>query len=189
MKPIRFCLVLCVFLALASRANAGRIVVGALDGAQEVPPNFVTPATGSFLGDLQVSGATATLSFTVTYSNLIGGAVVAAGFYDAPPGSAGPEVRAYDPGLFTSPDGTFTGAWTSADAQPLTPFLVSELLAGNIYFEIDTGQFPGSPGEIRGQLTAVPEPNSSWLLLGALGLTLACRRASRSCQTAKDRRA
>lgn len=184
MKPLRFCLVLCAVLALSPRSQAGFIVVGTLDGSQEVPPNLVTPATGSFLGGLELSGSTATLNFTLSYSDLIGGAVVAASFYDAPPGVAGPDVRDYDPALFTSPDGTFTGAWTSSDAQPLTPFLVSELLAGNIYFEIDTQQFPGSPGEIRGQLTVVPEPRTFWLLLGPMGLALACRRVDRSRQTA-----
>ena len=184
MKPLRFCLVLCAALALSSRSSAGVIVVGTLDGAQEVPPNLITPATGSFLGDLELSGSTATLSFTLSYSDLIGGAVVAAGFYDAPPGVAGPDVRSYDPALFTSPAGTFASTWSSTDAQPLTPALVSELLAGNIYFEIDTQQFPGSPGEIRGQLSVVPEPNTFWLLLGPLGLVLGCRRVDRRCQTA-----
>jgi len=179
-KLMRFCLVLCAVLALSSRSRAGSIV-GTLDGSQEVPPNLVTQATGTFLGDLQLSGATATLNFTLTYTNLIGGAVVAAGFYDAPAGSAGPNVRTYDPGLFSSPDGTFMGSWTSSDSQPLTPALVSEVLAGNIYFEIGTQEFPGSPGEIRGQLSAVvPEPRTFWLLLGAPGLALACRRAGRS---------
>jgi hypothetical protein len=55
----------------------------------------------------------------------------------------------------------------------LTPSLISELLAGNIYFEIDTQEFPGFPGEIRGQLTVatVCEPATITLLgIGAAGL-------------------
>jgi len=179
MKPLRFCLALCAVLALSSPSRADLIVMGALDGSQEVPPNLITPATGSFLGDLELSGSTATLDFTLSYTGLIGGAVVAANFYEAPPGVAGPDVRDYDPALFTSPDGTFAGTWSSSDAQPLTPALVSELLAGNIYFEIGTQQFPGSPGEIRGQLSVVPEPKTLWLLLGAPGLALVYRRAQR----------
>jgi hypothetical protein len=68
------------------------------------------------------------------------------------------------------------GTWTSSDAQPLTPALVSDLLAGNVYFEIATQEFPGGPAEIRAQLTvlqstAVPEPTTLTLLAtGALGL-------------------
>jgi hypothetical protein len=186
MSRSRVCLALYVILALASRARADLTVVGTLDGSQEVPQNFVTPATGTFSGDLQLSGSTATLTFTVTYSGLIGGPVEAANFNDAPAGSVGPDVRDYDPADFTSPAGTFMGTWTSSDAQPLTPFLISELFAGNIYFEIDTLEFPGFPGEIRGQLSVVPEPSTFWpaLLLGTLGVALACRRADRSCQTA-----
>jgi len=176
MKPLRFCLVLCAVLALSSRARADSIIVGTLDGAQEAPPNFITPATGSFLGDLQLSGSTATLTFTLNYTGLLGGAVVGASFGDAPPGVIGPDVRDYNPGLFTSPGGTFMGSWTSSDAEPLTPALVSDLLAGNIFFQIDTQQFP--TGEIRGQMSSLPEPSTLWLALlaGGLGLARACWR-------------
>jgi hypothetical protein len=180
MKPMSFCLVLCAVVALSSRSRADIDIAGTLSGDQEVPPNFITPATGSFSGELHLSGSTATLTFTLNYTGLIGGDVTAAGFHDAPPGFNGPDVRHYDPGLFTSPDGTFMGTWTSSDAQPLTPTLVSDLLSGNIYFEIATQEFPGEPAEIRGQLSAVvPEPSTFWpaLLLGALGLARACRRA------------
>jgi hypothetical protein len=179
MKPMRLCLVLFAVLALSSRAGADIIITGLLDGSQEVPPNFITPATGTFSGDLALVGSMATLTFTVDYTGLIGGDVVAANFNNAPAGVAGPDVRDYDPGLFTSPDGSFMGTWSSSDAQPLTPFLVSELLAGNIYFEIATQEFPGGPGEIRGQLSAVPEPSTFWpaLLCAALGVVLARRRA------------
>jgi hypothetical protein len=167
--------VLCAVLVVPARASAEFIIVGTLTGAQEVPPNFITPATGTFLGTLDVNGPTATLTFTIDYSDLIGGDVVAAAFHDAPPLINGPDVRDYDPGLFTSPNGSFMGTWSSSDAQPLTPFLVSELLAGNLYFEIATQQFPGEPAEIRGQLAAaVPEPPGVRLaLLGAAGLVLA----------------
>jgi hypothetical protein len=127
---------------------------------------------GTFTGVLSLTGGTATLTFTVNYTGLIGGAVVAAGFRDAPPGMVGPSVRDYDPAFFTSPDGIFMGTWTSSDAQPLTPALVSDLFAGNIYFELATQEFP--TGEIRGQSQVVPEPATVWLaLLGAGGVALA----------------
>jgi CHRD domain len=179
MKPMRFCLVLCAVLALSSRARADITITGNLDGSQEFPPTL-SLATGTFTGDLAISGSTATLTFTVNYMDLIGGAVVQANFNEGQPGLGFGDVRDYDPGQFTSPDGSFTGTWTSSDAQPLTPSLVSDLLSGNIYFNIATQEFP--TGEISGQLTAVPEPSSFLpaLLASALGLALACRRADRS---------
>jgi hypothetical protein len=107
----------------------------------------------------------------VNYNNLIGGIVIAAGFRDAPLGMVGPSVRDYDPALFTSPNGIFKGTWTSSDAQPLTPALVSDLFDRKIYFEIATQEFP--TGEIRGQVQVVPEPATVWLaLLGAAGIAL-----------------
>jgi hypothetical protein len=171
MYRISFCLALCGLLALSSKGRATEIT-GMLSGAQEVPPNSITPATGTFSGDLEVNGSMALLTFTVTYSDLIGGLVLGANFHDAPAGSNGPDVRDYDPAPFTSPDGSFMGTWSSSDAQPLTPALVSDLLSGNIYFDIQTQQFPA--GEIRGQLTPVPEPSSLGLAVGiGVGLALA----------------
>ncbi len=137
-------------------------------GSQEVPPN-ASPATGT--GTFVLNEAQTILSFTITYSGLIGGTVSGAHFHNAPFGIAGPIVRGYSHSDFASPGGTFHGTWTSTDAQPLTPFLVSELLAGRIYFNIHTNDtalpnFPG--GEIRGQLVLVPEPATMLLLLTGL---------------------
>jgi len=45
---------------------------------------------------------------------------------------------------------TASGLWTSTDSEPLTPALIDELLAGNIYINLHTAANPG--GEIRGQV-------------------------------------
>jgi len=56
----------------------------------------------------------------------------------------------------------------------ITPLEVSDLFAGLLYLNIHTSTFPG--GEIRGQLTLVPEPGTAALFaLGAAAL-LARRR-------------
>jgi hypothetical protein len=163
---------MCVQLALSSRAGATELISGTLTGSQEVPPT-PSPGLGTFLGTLDVSGSTATLTFTVTYSTLIGGDVVGANFHDAPAGFTGPDLRDYDPALFASPDGSFTGTWSSTDAQPLTPVIIGDLQSGDLYFDIQTQQFPS--GEIRGQLgPAAPEPSSFVIALGMVAsLTLA----------------
>jgi hypothetical protein len=174
MKYFSLCLAVGALLLLSTRAGADTIISGTLTGSQEVPPTL-SPAVGTFLGTLDLSASAATLSFTISYTELIGGTVVGASFHDAPAGMVGPDVREYDPALFASPDGTFTGTWTSADAQPLTPALVGDLLAGNIYFDIQTQEFP--TGEIRGQLGVItPAPSNLCLaLIGAAALAaLAC---------------
>ena len=66
-------------------------------------------------------------------------------------------------------DTTITGVWESTDIRPLTPEFVSELEAGNLYFNIHSVGFPG--GEIRGQIEKVPEPTAilSLALIGGFG--------------------
>ena len=70
-----------------------------------------------------------------------------------------------------STNGGFSGDVTLSGAQ------ATALLAGQLYINIHTSTNSG--GEIRGQLTAVPEPSTSAALLavGALGLAVLCRRA------------
>jgi CHRD domain/PEP-CTERM motif len=165
------------FLLLAGTApgvGATTIFDASLTGAQEVPPN-ASPASGT--GTFVLNDAGTELAFTLDYSGLTGGPVVGAHFHNAPRGVNGPIVRGYDPALFSSPAGAVSEVWLSTDPEPLTPTLVSELLAGRIYFNIHTADgvppdFPG--GEIRGQLVAaaaaVPEPGT--LLLLAAGAFL-----------------
>jgi hypothetical protein len=67
-------------------------------------------------------------------------------------------------------NGTLTGVWSSTDpTTPLTPAFVSDMFAGNFYFDFHT---TGNPmGDIRGQFQEVPEPAGLTLFgLGALGL-------------------
>ena len=123
-----------------------QVFTATLSGTQETPPNAST-ATGT--GTFVLNAAGTQLSFSVSYSGLTGTAT-AAHFHNGPVGVAGTIVRDMA-GPFTSPSGTFSGTWSSTDGQPLTPFLVSELRAGRIYFNIHTSpNFAG--GEIRGQL-------------------------------------
>lgn len=176
MKQLALGLSLAMILGATAPASADIEFRALMNGAQEAPPLFVTPALGSMTLDLH-PGPDTSLSIELSYEDLIGGSVVGANFGDAPPGSNGPDVRDYDPGLFTSPSGTFIGTWSASDAQPLTPGLVQDLLLGNLYFDLSTQQFP--TGEIRGQIERVPEPASLSLVLAVGGLALTSRRRKR----------
>ena len=106
-------------------------------------------------GDITSSGAgTSSLSLTqagLVYrltGNDLTGPVVNAHFHNAPPGESGGVVR----GIFAAgfSGGSASGIWTSNDDEPLTPELMQELLAGNIYLNLHTDAYRG--GEIRGQV-------------------------------------
>ena len=122
-----------------------------LDGSQEVPAN--------------ASAGTATASLTLTPSGLLvdltatglSGAITAAHFHNAASGVNGPVVRTLT-GDFIAGTTTASALWRYDDAEPLTPALVAELLAGRLYINLHTAAFGG--GEIRGQVT-LDNPSAS----------------------------
>ena len=110
-----------------------------LDGDQENPP-VITNAMGTSSLTLTDAG----LEFSVTVEGLT---FTAAHFHNGAVGVNGGVVRTITDDFVGN---TATGLWTSTDAEPLTPALIAELLAGNIYFNIHNAANPG--GEIRGQV-------------------------------------
>lgn len=128
-------------------------LTGLMDGSQEVPPN-ASPGFGSFTGTLDdVTGA---ITLSGTFGGLIAAATAAHIHGPALPGVNGPVILPLTVSNATS--GTVTGNGVFTAAQ------VADLLAGRHYVNVHTSAFPG--GEIRGQITAVPEPGT----LAALGL-------------------
>lgn len=73
----------------------------------------------------------------------------------------------------TTRDGYFTGTLTLQNNPGSLTYSIAEqeqdLMNGLWYLNLRTSAYPG--GEIRGQLTAVPEP-SEWALLSAVALVL-----------------
>ena len=110
-------------------------------GTQEVPPN-ASPGTGTIVGTFD--NVTKVLSYTINFSGLIGN--TAAGHFHgpAPIGVNAPVLIGYA----GFPTGVQAG--TYANSHVLTPLQETHLMAGLVYSNIHTNQFPG--GEIRTQM-------------------------------------
>ena len=167
--------------ALASPAAAAEFIF-----TSELSPESAG-ATGS--GSVQVTfdDVAHTLAISTLWSGLSGTTTVShIHGCDAPPGTVGVAVT---PGTLPGfPVGVTSGSYatlldltqaTTYTASFLANFgggttagaeaaLVAGLQSGQSYFNVHTITFPG--GEIRGFLTAVPEPASWALLLAGFGL-------------------
>jgi hypothetical protein len=131
-----------------------------LSGAQEPGPLSTSPASGT--GFFELSPDQTRLAFAIVIENIQGATVTGNHFHNAPAGVNGPIVRgltAAEQNDITPPEEVLLGAWSSTDppgiggvpsSGPLTPALVTELLANRIYFNTHTNLFPS--GEARGQL-------------------------------------
>jgi hypothetical protein len=134
-----------------------------LSGGQEVPPNG-SPATGSIIGTYD--DVANLLSVTTTGSGFVA-TVTAAHIHTAPPGMNGGVTFP-----LTGATGGFT--YNSVDNFNLSAAQETSLLASGMYVNIHTQEFPG--GEIRAQITPVPEPASFVALGSGIALLLALRR-------------
>jgi hypothetical protein len=127
--------------------------VAYLSGSNSVPPVI---SSGSGFGFGTYDDVTNQLDWNVSWSGLSGPAV-AAHFHEAPPGANGPvKVPFLD---LSNPN---------IGMAILDEALEASFLSGNFYINVHTPLHPG--GEIRGQVSVVPEPGTVGLLLGGLAM-------------------
>jgi hypothetical protein len=154
---------LLAMLGMMGEARAGSMFVSSLDGSQEVPP---TTSTGTGIGTLDLDTVANTITVNLSFSNLFGAETGASIDGPAPPGVEAPMI------LYTldvEPPGDFSGMVTNqviplADIGSYTVAQQeSDLESGLWYFDVQSTVF--FEGEIRGQITPVPEPTSMVIAL------------------------
>lgn len=128
---------------------------------QEEPP--IAPVPGPPLGTGTFQLIPGGLFFRITVDRLTG-PITGAHFHFAPIGVGGGIVRGILAAEIIGPT-TMTGVWSPADPQPFTPAMMTELIKGNLYFNVHTGANPG--GECRGQLVPASGAEFEAQLTGA----------------------
>jgi hypothetical protein len=138
-----------------------------LTGAQEVPSTG-SPGTGS--GTLQFDNSTRAWTLSGTFTGLQG---TTTGAHIHGAAAVGVSAGVITGISFTSgaTNGTFSGSGTFSIAE------ANDLLAGLYYVNLHTSSFGG--GEIRGQLTAIPEPATYAFAAGLVGLVTAASLGTR----------
>ena len=163
-------------LTYAAPARADIIYNTNLLGSMETPPNAST-ATGTFSLDYNPANTTS-VTYTLTFSGLSSDATMAHVHF-GPAGESGAVLfTLFDFGLppsQTVTSGTYSGTLSSANFQPDTvdgvdtfANFLTDLQDGLIYVNVHSTNYPN--GEIRGQLSSVPEPGSLGLLASAFTL-------------------
>lgn len=176
MKTFRFLALLLVGLAVAGvSARADFMAHATLSGDGE------SNSTGTGFGTVVFSSTSDTLTVSLSFSGLTSPTTIppgvpgAAHIHFGAPGVSGPILFPF----LTFPTGVTSGNFSttlsaanlmSDPAAGINTFAqaVAAIQAGDTYFNIHTVNFPG--GELRGQLSTVPESSTLFLVLLGLGL-------------------
>lgn len=157
---------------LASASGQGTLQFTAnLTGANEVPPNS-SPYHGD--GIFWLDGTTFNYGIGIYFpmpTPPIGATIRG----PAEPGSTAPVLFDLGTGVPVNPDpfNTFQNWGWGGGILDLTTSQIGDLQAGLWYIEITTSDYPN--GELRGQISAVPEPSSIALLTLAAAILFGAR--------------
>jgi hypothetical protein len=172
---------------MAASAHAATVNFSStLNGANERPTPNASPGFGTATGQLTGEPGSWVFTYHVEYADLTA-APGLGHIHDAINPGGQPFTEQFGPVIhdLDSLASPVDGDWRFDDAaQPLTDEHATNLLAGRMYFNFHTEQFPG--GEIRGQIVAdvtpppTPIPLPAPMALGLLGLAAAGIAAKRS---------
>lgn len=153
---------LVLFASLGAQARVTSFTA-VLNGANVIgggDPN----ATGQAL--ITIDDVANHLEYEISFSGLGGGSdtLVAEHIHEGVAGTTGPALFSLNVSGLTG-HGYFKGGFTGYPAT----LRITEATASNFYIDLHSERFPG--GAIRGQLSAVPEPQGLALLMAGLGVT------------------
>jgi hypothetical protein len=161
-----------LFLVTPAQATIS-VFTTSMNGAKEGTPNN-SPGTGT--ATVSFNDATLQVSVVESWANLMGLATANHIHVATTPGGIGGVVLGFN--TFVNPSAK-TGSYSGTFTLTSTAFnsLLTNTNAGLSYVNLHTQSFSG--GEIRGFLTAVPEPTSVALMAGGLALLGAAARRRR----------
>lgn len=179
---------------IAPSANAAVLVFGAnLSGLNENPVNA---SPGSGFVTVTIDDVANTIHFNADFADLLGmttaahvhccavagsNAPVAVGPGTLPTFPLGVTSGSYDFTLNLLDTATYTAGFVTnfggGTVQGARDAIIDRMMGGETYFNVHSTVFPG--GEIRGQLSAIPEPESWMLMIGGFALAGAAIRRRR----------
>ena len=196
MRALTIALALAASSLAAPAAAAVFTFEAILDGSSEAPPN-ASPGTG--FARVVFDDVAQTMSVQAQFQDLIGLTTAAHIHGPTPtPGTGTAPVMTSAPSFPGFPLGVTSGSFSNVFDMLLTTSynpgflnnatnlgsvatasntMLTAMRDGKAYFNIHTPQYPG--GEIRGFLTAVPEPETWALMIAGFGMTGAMLRSRR----------
>lgn len=169
MKSLLALLLTCVAAAQAFAQGVIYDFTVNLDGLQVVP---ASSSTYSGNGTLRLDGNS--LNYFIVFQFPAPNFITSHFRGPAQPGANGPLVYDLETPSVVGPYPGDPGSLIYSGTLPVTSPQASDLRSGLWYMEVYTAQFPA--GDVRGQITLVPEPSTLSLIgLGGVALVLVSR--------------